>query len=353
MCFARRGFFIFVKTCGLNKILVIRFSSIGDIVLTTPVIRCLKAQLPDLQLHFLTKENFRQVVAENPHIDKIFTIREEISEVLPQLKAENYHHIVDLHKNFRSVGIRSKLTVAAASFPKVNFRKWLLVNFKINNMPPVHIVDRYFKAVEKLGVKNDGKGLDYFIPEKDEVSPDTLPEIFRTGYVALVIGGKHKTKQLPVDRTAQLCRKLHLPVVLLGGPEDRREAELIAEKAGAEILIACGKFNLNQSASLVRQARVVVTNDTGLMHIAAAFNKHIVSVWGNTVPEFGMYPYLPQHPERSRIFEVKGLSCRPCSKIGYEICPKGHFRCMRDQDIDAMALQVKSFWKKAESIREY
>ena len=329
----------------MKKILVIRFSSIGDIVLTTPVVRCLKEQLPSCTLHFLTRESFRAVISENPHIDQVWSIKKEISEVLPQLRAENYDFVVDLHKNFRSLGVRRALGIPASSFPKVNVQKWLLVNFKINRLPHVHIVDRYFKAVEKLGVKNDGKGLDYFIPAKDRISLHALPEGFTKGYVAVVIGGKHKTKQLPPEKVIDLCRTISRPVMLLGGPEDKDEAEKIATQAGASVYAACGKYNLNQSASLVEQARVVVTNDTGLMHIAAAFRKPVVSVWGNTVPEFGMYPYLPGDEDRNAMFEVKGLSCRPCSKLGYEVCPKGHFRCMRDQDTRGMVSEIHRMWE--------
>jgi ADP-heptose:LPS heptosyltransferase len=235
------------------------------------------------------------------------------------------------------------------------------VNLKLDTMPRVHIVDRYLAAAAQLGVKNDGLGLEYFIPAKDEVDLATLPAGFQQGYVAFAIGAQHATKRLPVERIIELCGLLRQPVVLLGGLEDESTGhiiELAFEKQVAAsppaaaripespyyfpsepvlgqlvqttIYNACGKFSLNQSASLVRQAQFVVSHDTGLMHIAAAFRKEIYSVWGNTVPEFGMYPYRTEF----RVLEVKGLACRPCSKIGYEKCPQGHFRCMRDIRFD-------------------
>jgi ADP-heptose:LPS heptosyltransferase len=332
----------------LKKILIIRLSSIGDIVLTTPVVRCLKKQLKGCEIHYLTRQALQPVLKNNPYIDKIITIKESVREVIPTLRNEGYDHIVDLHKNFRSYAVRSKLKTKATSFPKLNLRKWLLVNLKLNVMPTVHIVDRYFRAVEMLGVANDRQGLDYFLPETDIVNMEQLPALHRKGYVAMVIGGKHKTKQLPAEKVVELLGGMLHPVVLLGGVEDKEEGLKIEQQVGDRVFSACGKFSINQSASLVKQAKVVITNDTGLMHIAAAFNKPVISVWGNTVPELGMHPYLPQHPERSRMFEVKGLSCRPCSKIGYRKCPKGHFRCMRDQDIDAIISSVENFYKNSE-----
>ena len=313
-------------------------------VLTTPVIRCLKQQLPGCELHYLTKTQFKPTLENNPYIDKIITIRQKIDEVINVLKAEKYDQIIDLHKNFRSLGIRKMLGVKATSFPKLNFQKWLLVHLKINKMPYVHIVDRYFKAVEALGVKNDLKGLDYFIPDEDEVMLDDLPESFGLGYVGFVVGGKHRTKQLPVKKSVEILSKIDYPVVILGGPEDYALADEIISEVKGDIFNGCGKFNLNQSASLVKQAKVIITGDTGLMHIAAAFGKKIISVWGNTVPEFGMYPYLPGKEDLSKIFEIKGLSCRPCSKIGFEKCPKDHFNCMNLIDSAAVAGEVKGFF---------
>ena len=324
----------------MRKILIIRFSSIGDIILTTPVIRCLKQQTGNCEVHYLTKEQFRPMLADNPFIDKIFTIREKISEIIPDLKKENYDHVVDLHKNFRSLGVRIQLRRPSTSFPKINFKKWLLVNFKINLLPDVHIVDRYFKAVESLNIKNDGKGLDYFIPAEDEITDADLPSTHRDGYIGFVIGGKHATKQLSPEKIINLCKKINKPVILLGGPDDASLSEKVRVGVGDKIFNACGGFSLNQSASLVKHAEKIITNDTGLMHIAAAFKKEIISVWGNTVPEFGMYPYFPGNENRSVIIEVKGLSCRPCSKIGYDKCPKGHFNCIEKIDENAILSHI-------------
>jgi ADP-heptose:LPS heptosyltransferase len=325
-----------VELTGIRKVLVIRFSSIGDIVLTTPLIRCLKAQT-GVEIHFLVKKQYRQILEPNPSISRVWIYDDNFAAVLPQLKAENFDHILDLHKNYRSLYVKMMLRKPSTSFPKLNMKKWLLVNLKKDLLPDIHIADRYFAAARSWGITNDGKGLDYFLPPGEEADLSALPEPFHGGYIAFVIGGKHHTKIFPEDRVLSVCRQLSCPVILLGGPEDRTRGERIAAGAEGIVYNACGEFPLSKSASLIRQSLKVITNDTGLMHIAAAFHKPVISVWGNTVPEFGMYPYLPEeYRHLSRIFEVKGLSCRPCSKIGYRECPKKHFRCMRDQDIDGI-----------------
>ncbi|MDD4602590.1 MAG: glycosyltransferase family 9 protein [Bacteroidales bacterium] len=317
-----------------KRFLIIRFSSIGDMVLTSPIIRCLKLQIPEAEIHYLTKKQYLPLIEANPYIEKTWGYDHNFKEIIPQLKSQGFDQVIDLHKNYRSAFVKNQLSVSSASFPKLNFRKWLIVRFKINILPPLHIVDRYFKAVEKLGVKNDGNGLDYFIPEKDEIDLHTLPEILHHGFVSIVIGGKHNTKIFPEEKVIEISRKISLPIMLLGGEGDHERGETIAQQVGSRIVNGCGRFTLNQSASLIRQSQVVLANDTGLMHIAAAFKKRIVSVWGNTIPDFGMFPYLPHHAKNnSYIAEVHGLSCRPCSKLGFQSCPKKHFRCMNDIDI--------------------
>ena len=316
----------------LKKILIIRFSSIGDIVLTTPVIRCLKKQL-NIEVHYLTKSSFGGMLKNNPYVDKVHTIDKEVdSDLIQELKSEEFDFVVDLHNNLRTLRLKRVLQVASKSFSKLNILKWLLVNLKIDKMPNVHIVDRYLDTVAHLGVKNDHEGLDYFILETSKVDISRLPQEQARGYVGVVIGGQHATKMMPVAKLIEVCRNLSEPIVLLGGPEDASRGEEIVKSVGAKVFNACGKFKLDESASLVQQANWIITHDTGLMHIAAAFKKRIISVWGNTVPELGMYPY--QADSQSKIVEIKGLSCRPCSKIGFAKCPKGHFKCMEHEVSD-------------------
>ena len=327
------------------KFLIIRFSSIGDIVLTTPVVRCLKKQLPDSEIHFLTKESFGTILENNPYIDKVHLLGHSWETVVHELKQENYDFIIDLHHNLRTLRLKKDLGIRSFPFNKLNIQKWIYTNLKWNMMPDVHIVDRYMKTVESFGVINDGVGLDYFIPGKDEVKQVDIPVSHHLGYIGLVIGAAHNTKKLPVEKLKELCSKIDHPIILLGAKEDNENAKEIASVDPIKIYNACGKFNLNESADLVRKSKLVITHDTGLMHIAAAFKKKIISVWGNTVPEFGMYPYYGKDQIRNFKFEISGLRCRPCSKIGYTKCPRGHFKCMKQISMDAVVETARQYLK--------
>ncbi|HAK75966.1 MAG TPA: glycosyl transferase [Runella sp.] len=319
------------------KVLVIRFSSIGDIVLTTPVVRCLKTQRPDIELHYVTKASYRFLIADNPYIDKIHVLEESLWGLIGKLRQEKFDVVIDLHNNLRTLQLKTALGVESYSFNKLNWEKWLFVNLKVKAMPNVHIVDRYLDAVRKLGVVNDDRGLDYFIPYKDIIEPDWLP-LTHHGYVAYAIGGQHETKKLPLERMIELCQKINYPIVLLGGKEDAENGEAIERALGKErVYNACGKCNFNQSASLVQQSKLVFSHDTGLMHVAAAFKKKVYSIWGNTVPEFGMYPYQTNFV----ILENRQLDCRPCSKIGNKRCPKGHFKCMNELSLQFEIKELK------------
>lgn len=329
------------------KILIIRFSSIGDIVLTTPVIRCIKQQIKNVELHYLTKKQFQPVLLANPYIDQLHFHEGDLGDTVAELKKEKFDYIIDLHNNQRTFIIKWKTGVKSFSFQKLNFEKWLIVNFKINKLPHVHIVDRYFETTKSLNVENDGHGLDYFIPEQDEINiRETLPSVFHQGYIAFVIGARHFTKQLPLHKCISLCQKINKPIVLLGGIEDNSKAELMMEAINSKsatpnfIFNACGKYNLNQSASLIKQSKKIITHDTGLMHIAAAFKKEIISIWGNTIPEFGMYPYYGNSSIVHSKSEIVNLPCRPCSKIGFEKCPLGHFKCMEEIDEQEIVGQI-------------
>ncbi len=299
-------------------------------MLTSPVVRCIKKQVPGAEVHYLTKKAFLPIAQAIGNTDKIYSIESDVNEVINELKKEGYDFIVDLHHNLRSMQVKSALKKKSAAFPKLNIEKWLMVNLKINKLPGIHIVDRYFETVKSSGVVNDGEGLEYHIPSSEEIDLATLPASHRNGYIGFVIGANHYTKQLPAHKIISLCKRIDMPIVLLGGKGDEVKAIEIGQALGDKVFNACGKYSINGSASLVRQAKKIITHDTGLMHIAAAFKKDIISVWGNTIPEFGMYPYKPG--ANSHIMEVKGLSCRPCSKIGFKACPKKHFKCMEQID---------------------
>lgn len=337
----------------IKRILVLRFSSIGDIVLTTPVLRCLKRKYPDVELHYFTKKSFAGILEANPNVDVVHTLKDDLQENISTLKALDFDTVIDLHHNLRTLRVKRALGVNRTYyFPKLNVEKWLYVNLKWNLMPPTSIVERYFKAVAPLGVVNDGEGLDFFIPEEKETTKDDIPMGHWMGYVACVVGGSFATKQFPENKWKEFVQQCTYPIILLGGPEDKVLADTIAAVDTNKIYNACGKFSLMESADLVKKAKVVISNDTGLMHIAAAFQKPMISLWGNTTVGLGMFPYYGSNnlsntiSPKFTIAEVNSLSCRPCSKIGYQSCPKKHFKCMQDINNQAIINDLNSFWKR-------
>jgi ADP-heptose:LPS heptosyltransferase len=318
----------------------LRFSSIGDVVLTTPVLRALKNQL-NCELHYITKKAFAEILEHNPSVDKIYTIDKSINEVITELKAEHYDFVIDLHKNVRTLSLKRKLGCKSYSFPKLNRKKWLLVNFKRASMPDKHVVDRYFETVKPLGVVNDDLPCDYYIQAQDEVNVTNHFGLEQKSFVTLAIGAQFATKRMSFQKLQGIIRQIEKPIILVGGPTDRELADkIVTEFPSKQLFSACGNYTLSQSASIVKQSSVILTNDTGMMHIASCFQVPTVSVWGNTVPELGMYPYFPQNKDAYSIHEVKGLHCRPCSKIGFNECPKRHFNCMQLQDESAIAQDV-------------
>jgi len=302
--------------------------------------------VPDAELHFVTKLSYKIVTDNNPYIDKFFYLDNDLPAVIEKLKKENYDHVIDLHNNLRSLRIKKALKKKSYSINKLNIEKFLLTNLNINIMPTAHITQRSLETAAALGISDDGLGLDYFIPQKDIVKQSDIPTSHSAGFISIVIGATYETKKMPVHKLQELCYKIDHPIILLGGKEDFEDAVKIASVDPVKIYNACGKFNLNESADLVRQSKLVVTHDTGLMHIAAALQKPIISIWGNTSPLFGMYPYYgTSSTQQYDVAEVK-LRCRPCSKIGYHQCPLEHFKCMENQDIDEIVRLVIEWIRK-------
>ncbi len=307
------------------KILVIRFSSMGDVIYTTPVVRCLKKQLPKAEVHFLTKPAFQYIYNNNPYLDKLLLLKPTLAETIADIKQEKYDCIIDLHNNLRTAIIKLRMGIKSSAYKKYTIRKWLSLKLHLKLVPDTHLVDRYLKTVEFLGVTNDGKPIDYYVGQYQ--LDKLLPPSHRNGFVAFIIGATHFTKRLPNYKIINICKELKLPVVLLGGKDVKSNADEIAAALGEKAYNACGVTSLDESVFLVSKAQSVIGFDTGLTHIAEAFNRPIVSVWGGTVPDLlGVQPYMV----KDVLVAGVDLSCRPCSKFGLEKCPLGHFKCMND-----------------------
>jgi len=298
----------------------------GDIIYTTPVVRCLKTQLPDAEIHFLTKPAFKYIYDNNPHLDKLLLLKPTLAETIEEIKAEKYDYLIDLHNNLRTSLIKLRTGIKSSAYKKQRIRKWLSLKFNLKLVPPVHLVERYMKAVKFLGVKNDSKPIDYYIKTEHNLTK-LLPESHQPGFLAFIIGATHFTKRMPNEKIISICRKVNAPIVLLGGNDVKENGNEIATAIGSNIYNACGITSLDESVYLVSKAKKVLGFDTGLTHIAEAFDKPIASIWGGTVPELlGVQPYMVKDTEVIGI----NLPCRPCSKFGLEKCPLGHFKCMNN-----------------------
>lgn len=329
----------------MPKILVIRFSSIGDIVLASPVFRCVKKQLENTTLHFVTKRSFKMVTASNPYIDKFFYLDGDLDHLIESLKAEKYDEVIDLHNNLRSWKIKKALNIKSHTINKLSLEKFLLTQLNIDIMPGRHITQRSLDTVRHLGVIDDGFGLDYFIDKQDTVKEEDIPTSHHAGFIAIVIGASYATKKLPVHKLQELCYKIDHPIILVGGREDAVAGEAVAAVDPVKVYNSCGKFKLNESADLVRQSKLVISHDTGLQYIACAFQKQVLAIWGGTSPRLDVEPYYGSKfitqqttPGYENVF--LDLRCQPCSRFGTKKCPLGHFNCMEKQDIDSIVMRV-------------
>lgn len=335
------------------RLLFIRFSSIGDIVFTTPAIRCAKQQIPGVELHFLTKASMKAVTEANPYIDHFHYFDKDLNATIKGLKAFQFDYIIDLHRNLRTFQIQKALGVPSLSYHKLSLQKLLLTKLHLNYMPARHIVDRSLDTLSALGVVNDGKGLDYFIPKEATLPSNALPADFQSGYIALVIGASYATKKLPVASLQALCHKIPYPIVLIGGKEDQAEGAAIEAINPIKIWNACGKFNLHESALLVKQSKTVISHDTGFLYIACAFHKKTVAIWGATAPALQVEPYYPTKMDSSKQNVwyynaiVPNLPCQPCSNYGTKQCPQGHFACMKKQDLQSIADKAIAYFNAA------
>lgn len=308
----------------MQEILVIRFSSIGDIVLSTPVFRLLKLKFPDAKITFVTKDKFRGILEGNKHIDRILAWdnlkdREELSQI-------SFDAIVDLHSNLRSFMVKLRFwNVPRTSLNKENLYKFLFTLSKWKRFEVSSIVDRYVETLKGWNIVNDNCGLDY----EGQESEVGLEEIGK--YVAIVLGGTYTTKRIPQNKLEELFAEMQkTKFVLIGGKEELELGNLLVEKYKDRVISKCGQLNINESAGVLKRSELVIAGDTGMAHIAAALGKPLALIWGNTDRGYGMSP-VPKPGVELKHFEVEGLGCRPCSKLGFAACPKEHFKCMEAQ----------------------
>jgi ADP-heptose:LPS heptosyltransferase len=324
------------------KILLIRFSSIGDIVLTFPVVNAIRKSFPEAKIHFASKKSFETLLLGAEGIDQFHLLSDSFSSFKDEVKKEKFDYIIDLHNNLRTRRLTFGSSAKIARFDKLNIRKWLFTKWKLKVMPNMHIVDRYLDTLKVLGIHSVDQTRNTFtVPLLERVIiPERFPKI-QGPFVTIAIGAQFKTKRVPKEKWAEIIQEIDGNIVLIGGEMDREIGDWLIENSPSKVMVnTCGKLTILESASVVSQAKSLLTNDTGMMHIAACFDTQIISIWGNTTPEFGMSPYRPEGTKTDKIFQVEGLACRPCSKIGFQECPKKHFHCMTKHDAKAIASSV-------------
>ncbi len=335
------GVLVVIGMPAIKKILVIRLSSIGDIILTTPLLRRLHDAYPRSIIDYCTKPPFVSLLSSNPRLATIYSPG--------QLPTEAYDLVIDLQNNARSRAMVSSLNVVhQVRYHKENWKKWLMVQFKINLYSSTRsVVDRYQESLKEFGVQDDDQGCELYPSSSEKAFAEPF---FRGGIpsLALCFGANHFTKRYPPQRFAGLLSllldKKPLQVFLLGGTEDAAQASEILNTLPVayrpQVANLAGSCTLMQTAALLERCDAVLCNDTGLMHMASAFGKKIFVLFGSSSSVFGFLPYHSPF----ELFEAEGLRCRPCSHIGRDCCPKGHFRCMNDLSEALIARKILDFF---------
>ncbi len=311
----------------MQKILCIRFSSIGDILLTTPIVRVLKAQFPGAEIHIATKANFVHLWEGNPSVFKVHGFAGNLWNFAAELRKEGFTQVYDLHKNLRSHALCLLLGKFPKQINKYTAERKAFVKTKVNSLPG-HLVDR---NLESVGLASDGLGLDYFIPSKAQVKPIDFG--IKSPYVLFAIGAAHQNKILSYPKMIELIDAIPHSIVLVGDDWDAMLGYRLATLFPEKVINLCGKTSIGQSASLIQQAAMVMTHDSSMMHIAAALkHPNLFTIWGSTHPGFGFTPYQTTFTA----IENSSITCRPCSTLGSNVCPLGHFSCMNSLDLSAI-----------------
>ena len=322
-------------TSTIPNVLAVRFSSIGDILLTTPLLRAIRRSHPGARVTVLTKREYVPLLSHNPHVNLVLGLpaNRSLLSLASELRADRYTHLLDLHDNLRSRALRLLVPGSWRTYPKHRLARAWLIRAKRNRYRDRRpVAERYFSAAGDLGAKPDGCPPDFFLgPEAGEQIFEWLGTVGlqdEPNIVALGPGAAHATKRWPLEHWQGLvARNLKggAAVVIVGGPGDADLGAALAEKSGGRVASAAGIFGLQGTGALLQRARVLVSGDTGVMHMATAVGTPVVGLFGPTVEAFGFFPYTRQ----ASVLELP-LPCRPCTAQGSSRCPLGHHRCMID-----------------------
>ncbi len=310
---------------GIKKLLIIRLSSLGDILLSTPLIRSIKVKYPDVSIDFILKSQYKDILLLNDYLSNIIeykTGKNDKKNLFDQLRKNNYDLVIDLQNNLRSWEIRRQLNTKCVKFNKRTLDKFLLVKFKINRLKDApQIPVRYAQSAKDFSL--DENGLDLFIP--NNAAAQLIDE---DKYIGFAPGSRHYTKMWLKEFYIELGNMLvkeGYKIVLFGGKDDLQTCYYLSTKIPGSINLSNDDKIFNIAADM-RRCKAVVCNDSGLMHAACALHVPVLAFFGSTVKEFGFTPYK----NKSAVLENEGLYCRPCSHIGRDKCPEKHFKCMKE-----------------------
>lgn len=326
------------KPVHLKRILIIRLSAMGDVLLTTPLLRMVKNHFPGIQIDFVVKERYAPLLRNNPHLNRLLTFAtdkgfSEVRRLIHQVRKTKYDCIFDLQMNLRSLFFR----LFSRGEMKIRYRlgrwnRFLLVHWRIHlnkYFKPVPL--RYMELFSPWGVEDDDKGLELTIEEDAKQSLTAHLRSRDIGdsedYVVLAPGAGHWTKRWPAEGFAQVGRyfcKKGKQVVLVGGIEDKGVCRIVEKNMDIAPGNFAGELSLQETAALLDNAALLISNDTGVMHMGTALGKRVVAIFGPTTRHLGFMPF-----RTSSIVIERPLFCRPCSFHGSESCPQDHFQCMR------------------------
>jgi len=316
------------------KILIIRLSSIGDIVLSTPLLRCLKNKYPSAQIDFLVKKRYSEILSVNPYISNLIFFENNIFELVGKLKKEKYDFILDIHNNFRTFLLSLFFGAKILRYKNYMMQRFLVTEFGLNlYKEKIPVFQRYLKTAEDLGISYDDKGLDFFI---DKDAENKFEQTYKNQCVGICPVAVWKTKRWLksnfVDLAKKILQKQDCDILVFGGKNDFDYCENIKIQIGPKAKNLCG-LSLMETAVALKKCKYFLTNDTGLMHIADALKIPTISIFGPTVEEFGFYP----QSEKSKVIS-KNYFCKPCSTKGSGKCPVGDFKCMTEISVEEVFL---------------
>lgn len=320
--------------------LLIRFSSIGDVVLTTFIPDAIKKKYPDAQIFYASSTRFISLIEEHPNIDRVLVYESmSLRQIAAFCKANQVHIALDLHGSLRSrllcLFLRLK-NINVLRYKKFLLRRWMMVKFKRRKPEIPTIRERYSTLLRSLHITGDDSRNHLF---PGAALPDSLSRKLPSTYLVWCIGATHATKKFPSGRIPEIAEQLPIPVVLVGGKAEQEEANNLSAGYKNNIISVCGECTLQESAFIIRNAALIISNDTGMMHLAAASGKPLISIWGGTVPELGFAP--ENHDAPHVLIQNNTLNCRPCHSKGLPECPLGHFNCMRQLETETILAAAK------------